>query len=61
MHDLQAGVAARDISPQSPLFLVGYPHVERFSQGIHDPLLATALFLGDGGLGTLLLSRSAIC
>jgi len=53
MAKLHAGVAARDISPQSPLFLVGYPHVERFSRGIHDPLLVTALYLSDGTTGLL--------
>lgn len=42
---LFAGAAARDISPRKPLFLFGYPHVERISTGIHDPLLATALAL----------------
>jgi hypothetical protein len=60
MHDLQAGVAARDISPQSPLFLVGYPHVERFSQGIHDPLLATALYLGDGRQGIISIATDLL-
>jgi hypothetical protein len=53
MAELLAGVAARDISPTSPLFLVGYPHVERFSRGIHDPLLVTAIHLGDGETGLL--------
>jgi hypothetical protein len=30
------------------MFLWGYPHVERTSTGIHDPLYATALCLDDG-------------
>lgn len=42
---MQAGVGVRDISPQKPMFLIGYPHVERTSTGIHDPLLASALCL----------------
>ena len=42
---LQAGSAHRDISPGKPVALYGYPHVERISTGIHDPLLATALVL----------------
>jgi len=42
---MKAGTAIRDISPLKPMFLVGYPHVERTSTGMHDPLLATALFL----------------
>ncbi|MCK5802153.1 MAG: neutral/alkaline non-lysosomal ceramidase N-terminal domain-containing protein [Lentisphaeria bacterium] len=45
---LQAGVGTRDISPRQPLFLVGYPHVDRISSGIHDPLFASALCLRDG-------------
>ena len=53
MAQLSAGVATRDISPTTPLFLVGYPHVERYSRGINDPLLVTALSLGDGEDGIL--------
>ena len=45
---LQAGTGRRDITNRKPLFLVGYPHVERTSEGIHDPLYATALYLSDG-------------
>lgn len=45
---LRAGTGVRDISPSQPMFLVGYPHVQRISEGIHDPLLASALFLDDG-------------
>jgi len=48
MEILQAGAAAVDISPQSSQFLYGYPHVERHSTGIHDPLFSTALYLSDG-------------
>ncbi len=47
---LFAGVGVREVSPTSPMFLVGYPHVPRISTGIHDPLLASALCLrGDSG------------
>ncbi len=42
---LKAGTAVIDISPANPMFLVGYPHVERVSEGIHDPLFASALYL----------------
>ena len=45
---LQAGAATRDISPGMPLALYGYPHVERISTGIHDPLLATVVVLRKG-------------
>jgi hypothetical protein len=43
-----AGAAFRDITPTKSQFLYGYPHVERMSTGVHDPLLASALYLNDG-------------
>lgn len=45
---LKAGVARRSITNRKPLFLVGYPHVNRISQGVHDPLWASALCLDNG-------------
>ncbi len=42
---LTAGAATRDISPNKPTALYGYPHVERISTGVHDPLLATVIVL----------------
>ena len=60
MASLLAAVATRDISPTSPLFLVGYPHVERYSRGIHDPLLATALCLRDGGTTVLTIAADLL-
>ncbi len=54
---LRAGVARRDISPVGPVFLVGYPHVPRPSEGIHDPLYASALALRQSdGTGILLIA-----
>jgi len=53
---LKAGISIRDISPTKPMFLVGYPHVDRISTGIHDPLLASALYLHNGSTGILLLA-----
>ena len=53
---LLAGTAVRDISPRKPMFLVGYPHVERISTGIHDPLLASALYLNNGSASVLLVA-----
>lgn len=49
---LMAGAARKDITNRSALFLAGYPHVPRLSEGVHDPLWATALYLGgeDGGI-----------
>ena len=51
---LLAGAAQRDISPTQPMQLAGYPHVPRISTGIHDPLLASALFLANGPQALLL-------
>jgi neutral ceramidase len=45
---IKAGAAQVDISPVDSQFLYGYPHIERYSTGVHDPLLASALFLDDG-------------
>ena len=39
---LSAGTGRVDVSPQESMFLWGYPHVERMSSGVHDPLFATA-------------------
>jgi hypothetical protein len=52
---LLAGSATRDITPTKPTFLVGYPHVPRMSTGVHDPLLASALYLADGKTALLLI------
>jgi len=48
MERLEAGAAVVDISPRDSQFLYGYPYVERYSVGIHDPLLSSALYLSDG-------------
>ncbi len=51
-----AGSAVRDITPSTPQFLFGYPHVERTSTGVHDPLLASALYINDGASAALFIS-----
>jgi hypothetical protein len=53
---LKAGISIRDVSPKKPTFLVGYPHVERTSTGIHDPLLVSALYLQNQTTGILLIA-----
>ncbi len=42
---LTAGTAHVDISPRDAVALYGYPHVERISTGVHDPLRATVIVL----------------
>ncbi len=60
MGTLLAGAAVADISPRDSQFLFGYPHVERFSTGIHDPLLSSALFLSDGQSEVMFISNDII-
>src|SRR3954470_1970476 len=57
---LVAGAASVDISPKGSMFLSGYPHVERYSTGIHDPLLSSALFLDANATRVLLISNDVI-
>ncbi len=51
-----AGFHRRDITPRQPCFLAGYPHVGRVSDGVNDPLYASALCLEDGGEAVILVS-----
>ena len=53
---LIAGAATRDISPQTPMALHGYPHVLRLSTGVHDPLLVSVLMLTHGHSTVVLIS-----
>jgi hypothetical protein len=57
---LIAGAAKADITPDGPQFLFGYPHVERYSTGVHDPLLSSALFLSDGKTPLLLIANDVV-
>ena len=45
IRSLRAGAAYHQISPPRPMALYGYPHVQRISTGVHDPLLATVIVL----------------
>jgi neutral ceramidase len=47
-QSLTAGGASFDITPPNCTFLYGYPHTPRLSTGVHDPLLASTLYLDDG-------------
>ena len=60
MHTLAAGAASIDISPRDSQFLYGYPHVERHSTGIHDPLLSSALYLCDGQTEIMFIANDII-
>lgn len=53
---LRAGAAAGEISPALPAALFGYPHVERIAVGVHDPLLASVLYLHDTAGAAVLIA-----
>ena len=57
---LRAGAAAVEITPHDSQFLYGYPHVERYSTGVHDPLFSSALYLSDGAARVLFVANDAI-
>jgi len=58
--ELVAGAASTDISPEDSQFLFGYPHVERYSTGVHDPLLSSALYLFDGETPAMFIANDII-
>lgn len=59
-RSLYVGANASVITPRRPTFLYGYPHAPRTSTGVHDPLLASALFIRDGCHGVLFVSVDTI-
>ena len=57
---LQAGSAQIDITPKDSQFLFGYPHVQRYSTGVHDRLLSSALYLSDGQTKAIFVANDII-
>lgn len=57
---LRAGAAVVDITPKESVFLFGYPHVPRWSTGVHDPLEASALYLEQGATRLLIIANDII-
>ena len=60
MNKLKAGAAQADISPKDSQFLFGYPHVKRYSTGIHDKLWSSALYLSDGKTKTMFIANDIV-
>ncbi len=58
--ELAAGAATADITPRGPQFLYGYPHTERYSTGVHDPLLSVSLYMSDGSQDALIMANDII-
>ena len=57
---LFAGAAKTNITPIGSQFLYGYPFAERMSEGVHDCLLSSALYLANGAEQLLLISNDLI-
>ena len=57
---LQAGSAQIEITPKDSQFLFGYPHVERYSTGVHDKLWSSSLYLSDGKTDCLFIANDII-
>jgi neutral ceramidase len=60
MVSLQGGAASIDITPSDSQFLFGYPHVARYSTGVHDRLLSSALCLSDGRTQVMFIGNDII-
>lgn len=56
----KAGAAAVEITPRDSQFLFGYPHVERMSTGVHDPLYSSVLYLENGCEQVLFIANDII-
>ena len=59
-NKLRAGAAQTDISLKDSQFLFGYPHVKRYSTGIHDRLWSSALYLSDGKRDVMFIANDII-
>lgn len=57
---IRAGAAALKITPRKPMFLWGYPNVERTSEGVHDDLFASALYIQQGNHAVLFIANDII-
>jgi neutral ceramidase len=60
MTTLKAGASAADITPQDSQFLYGYPYVERYSTGVHDPLYSSALYLSNEQAEVMFIANDGI-
>jgi len=53
---MKAGFAVGDITPELGIYLTGYGHPERLAEGVHSPLLATAMVLAAGNTEVAVVS-----
>ena len=59
--ELEVGAATSEITPRNSQFLFGYPFVQRYSTGVHDPLLSSALYLTDGQTKAIIVANDIVC
>ncbi|MBN2377758.1 MAG: neutral/alkaline non-lysosomal ceramidase N-terminal domain-containing protein [Sedimentisphaerales bacterium] len=55
-----AGAGQANITPRDSQFLFGYPHVSRYSTGVHDPLFSSALLLSNGDTEVMFIANDII-
>ena len=54
---IKAGAATEEITPKNSQFLYGYPYVMRMSEGAHDPLTCTALYINNGARQVMFITH----
>lgn len=57
---IQAAASASVITPSTTQFLDGYPHAERYSNGVDTDLFSSALYLTDGSSRWLILGHDLL-
>jgi hypothetical protein len=57
---IKAGAATGKITPRNSQFLYGYPYVERMSEGAHDPLTCTALYINNGARQVMFITHDIL-
>jgi len=57
---IQAGASSAVITPGTVQFLDGYPHVERYSNGVDTDLFSSALYLTDGSSRWLIIGNDLL-
>ena len=57
---MKAGAATGEITPKDSQFLYGYPYVMRMSEGTHDPLTCTAIYLDNGRKQVLFITHDIL-
>lgn len=57
---IKAGASRKIINPDTSQFLFGYPHVKRYSTGVHDDLETACLYITDGTNELVIITNDLI-